>query len=136
MTPDAMIREIAAELGSVLRGLDEGHLRESPEDELVDLAARLVLKLNRKAITVTPIPSRAERIRRGEGEAAQRIFEILTAWMNKHPECSFVTEKGLSGKFGIVVRTPGATQAFFQGESIQDAYAQAAQAISFEEEGT
>ena len=134
MTPDALIQALASELKDVLRTLDEDHLRENHEEELVNLAARLVLKLNRKAITIIPIPSRAERIQRGEAEAAQRIFDVLSTWMNKHPECSLVTEKGISGKFGIVVRTPGATQAFFQGESIQDAYAQAAQAISFEEE--
>jgi hypothetical protein len=135
MTPNDMIKELATELQSVIRELDETHLKQNPEEEFVDLAARLVLKLKQKAITIVPVPSTAQQMDASRGDAASRIFDIFTTWLRKHPECSYVTEISLSGKFGIVVRTPGEKpRAFFQGETVQDAYAQAAQTFAFDEE--
>lgn len=133
MTPDAMLQELANELKDVIRNLDEAHLRKNPEEEFVELAARLLIKLNRKALTLTQVPSTAEQAESEKGKAAQRIFDIFTAWMRRHPERSYETVFGSSGKFEIVMRGEDKALAFFQGESIQDAYAQAATALSFNE---
>lgn len=70
--------------------------------------------------------------RHAQAEAATRIFDILTRWMKTHPGCSYDTRMSATGKFQVVVKEPEGTTLFF-GESIQDAYAQAAQAISFNE---
>jgi len=134
MSPDTLIRELATELQDVIRNLDETHLRANPEEEFVDLAARLVLKLQRKAITIAAVPSAAEQMESTRGSAAQRIFDIFTGWLQGHPERHFITRFDSSGKFEIVMRETGEVKAFFQGGTVQDAYAQAAQTISFEGE--
>jgi hypothetical protein len=134
VTPDILIRELATELQDAIRNLDESHLRENPEEEFVDLAARLVLKLKRKAITIVPAPTAAEQMESTRGAAAQRIFGIFTDWLYGRPGRHFITRFDSSGRFEIVMREDGAVKAFFLGESVQDAYAQAAQTISFEGE--
>lgn len=137
MHPNSMIAELAAGLRDVIQDSDETYLKNAPEEAFIDLASRLVLRLSKGSLTVVPVvplaAARKAEIARVRGDAAARILDIFTLWMSKHPECSFVTEKGLSGKFSIIVRAPGEphTRAFFQGDCIQDAYAQAAQTISF-----
>jgi hypothetical protein len=73
-----------------------------------------------------------ERVRLAQLEAASRIFDILTKWMRLKPGRSYLTRISDSGKFQIVVKTPKGTQLFF-GDDLQDAYAQAAQTVSFNE---
>ena len=140
MTPDDMIGELASELQYVFRNLDEGYLHEHPEDAFINLAARLVLRL--KKTTFVPVPSRATMLQRAEGEAALRIFDILTVWLRKHPKMRCVTCFTPEGKFefmaldtvdGVMPYPRTQTFAFFQGESVQDAYAQAAQTIEMNE---
>jgi len=128
-----MIRELAHALKDVLRETDEGYLEREPEDAYVDLAARLIFRLS-STLTIVPYrEARRAEIARTRGASAARIFDIFTAWLHKCPECSYTTERGVSGKYELVVRTPGKTHAFFQGESVQDVYAQAAQTIEFNE---
>jgi hypothetical protein len=71
-----------------------------------------------------------ERIRTDQANAAKRILSILTDWMRHNPECSCTTKIGASGRFQVILTTPENTESFF-GQSIQDAYAQAAQTIDF-----
>jgi hypothetical protein len=131
VSPDTLIRELATELQDTIRNLDKSHLRENPEEEFTDLAARLVLKLQRKAITIVPLPTAAEQMESTRGSAAQRIFDIFTDWLQGHPERHFITRFDSSGKFEIVMRVDGQVKGFLQGESVQDACGQAAQVISF-----
>lgn len=124
---DNQMRQLAEGLRDVLRDTPDT-LENDPEETFVDLAARLVLRLRG---TLTVVPDRTAqlaRIEKAEAEAAMRIFAIFTAWLEAHPECSYETKIGLSGK---VEMTVNGGQAFFSGGSVQDAYGQAAQTISF-----
>jgi len=71
-----------------------------------------------------------------QSEAAQRIFDIFTRWMLANPRCYYTTGINWStGKFEMEVFRDrflyGKSFAHFQGETIQDCYAQAAQTIEF-----
>jgi hypothetical protein len=72
----------------------------------------------------------AELARLAKGDAAMRIFDILTHWLHEHPECSYSTGIGPSGAVVVSFIHKG-QKTLFRGASIQDAYAQAAQAIDF-----
>lgn len=128
---DDQIRELAAGLRDVIRETDESYLEKSPEEAYEDLAARLVLRLS-KSLTIQSVAQTiVTRTRLEQAEAAQRILDIFTRWMHEHPECHYVTGLGSKGQFELTVRSSGETKAYFQGGSIQDAYAQAAQTINF-----
>jgi len=108
---------------------------DSPEDVHADLACRFVLRLSRRGVTILPISRTAKEVTRAQEvaqaqEAAQRIFNILTRWLNKHPGCSYTTGTTPSGRFEVRLITPKVTHVF-GGLSVQDAWAQAAQAIDF-----
>lgn len=135
MTPDETMNLITAALRDAIWDTpDASHLEDSPEDVYRDLAARLVLRLSKDRLTVVPVvPSdvaRREEIARADGEAAMRVLDIFTGWLTGHPERHFVTGVDRSGKFEIIARTGGQTAGYFRGESVRDAYAQAAQTIS------
>jgi|WetSurMetagenome_2_1015567.scaffolds.fasta_scaffold135095_2 hypothetical protein len=71
-----------------------------------------------------------------QSEAAQRIFDIFTRWMLANPRCYYTTGiNWKTGKFEMEVFPDrflhGKPLAHFQGETIQDCYAQAAQTIEF-----
>ena len=128
---DNQLHALADGLRDVIQETSESYLRESPENAYTDLACRLLLRL-RETLTILPVTQVATaRIRDGQLKAAARIFDIFTRWMLEHPEYSYSTDVGASGKFELTFKKSGTTQAFFQGESIQDAYAQAAQVIDF-----
>lgn len=127
---DTVTQDIAASLRDAISSTDVVALERKPEEEFIDFACRLVLGLQRRGLTVVSIPTREDQIQIAQDKAASRILEILTAWMRKNPGCSFDTRKSVSGKFQIVVKTLKSTELFF-GESLQDAYAQAAQTIEF-----
>ena len=133
MSPDTLIKELATELGNVMRTLDEAHLRQNYEEELIDVAARLVLKLKSRNITIAPVTTRAEKIERDCEKAAARIFDIFGGWMQTHPTYCVVIDKDTTGKPGVALRSGMTPLAFFQGETVQDACAQAAQTILFNE---
>lgn len=126
---DDMAREFAVGLRDAISETDSGYLEREPEEAFEDLAARLIFRL-RKTLLLMRTPSHEEEIRLSQLEAAQRILDLLTTWMLANPGCSFDTRRSPTGKFQIVVKTPTTTELFF-GESIQDAYAQAAQTIMF-----
>jgi hypothetical protein len=128
---DNTMHELAAGLKDTIEATDEAYLKEDPEGAFIDLASRFVLRIS-ATLTVVPTPSLAETARVGRVEAAGRIFAIFTHWMLKHPEGSIATKISASGKFQVVVKTPQETRLFF-GETVQDAYAQAAQTICFDE---
>lgn len=134
MTPNDMIQTLATELQDVLRNLDETRLRADPDEEFIDLAARLVLQLKKKAITVVPVEKRPDEIARKHGEAAARIFNIFTGWLQTHPTYCVVIDTSTTGKFGVVLRSGMTPLAFFQGEGVQDACAQAAQTIEMNDD--
>lgn len=134
MSLDDMTRELAAGLKDAIDEIDLECLKRDPEEAFVDLACRLIFRL-RAALTIVPAPNPEERIRVAQSEAATRTFNIFTHWMLKHPGASYDTRMSDSGKFQIVVKTPDACQRIrlFFGETVQDAYAQAAQTLSFDD---
>jgi len=73
----------------------------------------------------------ASEERQQRPEAAKRTFDILTAWLRQHP-CDLVTKfrPAESLPFTVHIVTPNKTH-IFRGSDMQDAYAQAAQAITF-----
>jgi hypothetical protein len=125
-----VVHEIASALHTTIRETDESYLKKEPEDAYIDLANRLVLELAKSGLMIsTP----DHRIRNLQDAAATKIFDILTVWMRAHPEGNYVTRFDFdTGKFEIIVRDQRETRAYFQGTSIQDAYAQAAQTIALE----
>jgi hypothetical protein len=129
MSLDNMVRELAAGLKDTIEATDSSYIERDPEDAFIDLANRFIFRLRDK-ITIMPWPSREEMIRRSNEEAASRVCSILTEWMRKNGDCSYTTRISLTGKFQISVKTPGMTHTFF-GETVQDAYAQFAQAVAF-----
>lgn len=131
MTPEKIMRELAAGLRDALREVPLSALEKDPEEAFVDLAAQLILRLT-GTLTVVPVDRNEaqERVRRARANGAERILDILTVWMRERPERHFVTAMDQSGKFEIIMRASGQTQALFQGESVQDAYAQAALTVS------
>jgi hypothetical protein len=131
MTLDDMACELAAALRDAIEETDSDYIKRDPEDAFVDLACRLILRL-RGTLTVVPSITAMERARITNAEAAGRIFEILTRWMHEHPGCSYDTRISASGRFQIIVKTPTGTHLFF-GQTVQDAYAQAAQALALSE---
>ena len=133
MTPNTLIKELATELGTVIKNIDEAHLRENAEEELVDMAARLVLALKKKAITITPVSSREAEIAESYGAAAVRIFDVFTGWLRTHSTFCVALDTSTTGKFGVALRSGMTPLAFFQGETVQDACAQAAQTIEMNE---
>lgn len=128
---DDMTRELALGLRDAIEETDSDYLKRDPEEAFVDLAARLIYQLRAK-LTVVPVPSPEERVQAALDAAAARTLSILTDWIRKHPECSYDTRKSPSGKFQIVLKTPRGVQLFF-GDDIQDAYAQMAQTVHFNE---
>jgi hypothetical protein len=64
--------------------------------------------------------------------AAARALDILTSWLRAHPKCAYVTRIDSTGRFEFTVAFGAKTAAFFKGSSLQDAYAQAAQALSLD----
>jgi len=76
-----------------------------------------------------------QRIQIEQGEAARRTFEILTAWALDNPDYALALDVSPeTGKLQIeFIRRPNAVpRARFQGETFQDACAQAAQTIQFD----
>lgn len=132
MSLNDMTSELSAGLRDVIQETDIAFLKREPEEAFIDLACRLIFRL-RATLTIVPVPGPEERIRIAHTEAATRIFNIFTHWMLKNPGCSFATRISPTGKFQVVVKTPKETRLFF-GETVQDAYAQAAQTIGFDEE--
>lgn len=63
--------------------------------------------------------------------AAERTLGILTMWLREHPSCAYRTDiNPISKRFQLHISTLTQTHTF-QGADMQDAYAQAAQAITF-----
>lgn len=128
---DNQIRELAAGLRDVISETDDDYLEKSPNEAFEDMAARLVLRLSKSLTILSVAQAKVLETRVAQAEAAQRILDIFTRWMHEHPECHYVTGLGSKGQFELTVRSSGETKAYFQGGSIQDAYAQAAQTINF-----
>ena len=124
---DDIMISLAASLRDVMQATPEDVLIENPEDVYTDLALRLVLRLARERLTIVP------SIQNEHDMAARRIFDVFTRWMQKQPWIYCDTcFNPLSGKFEITLTDAvnDEIRGFFQGESIQDAYAQAAQTIA------
>lgn len=115
------MRALAEALRDVIQDTEEPEEGETPEDTYVNLAARLVARLQRTHISVLP----------KHCGAAARIMEIFTDWLKKNPESNYVTDiNPTSKKFEItLIDEDGVAKAFFRGESVQDAYAQAAHVV-------
>ncbi len=127
---DTAMRDIAASLRAAISATDSEALKQNHEETFFDFACRFVLRLQARGLTIVSLPTREEQIQIAQDKAASRILTILTNWMRANPGCSFDSRISASGKFQIVVKTPKSTELFF-GESVQDAYAQAAQTINF-----
>ena len=129
MSPRTLMRELAYALRDVIREAPEDHIEAHPEDAFIDLACSFVLRLSRSALQILPIERRAKTA------AAERTFDILTTWLQEHPEGSYAMKfdpAATSLPFRFEVRpSPEALFVFFGGDA-QDAQAQAAQAIEFE----
>lgn len=122
-----VVQELAAGLRDVIREAPVAYLESDPENAFKDLACRFVFRL-RETLAIVPADQCGPNV---EAEAALRIFNILTTWMRAAPGRIYTTGFNSSGKFEIVVKEADKTRAYFQGGSIQDAYAQAAQTINF-----
>ena len=123
---DDMLHELAGSLRDILREADDAYIEQEPEDAFIDLANRLVLKLADK---VTIVPA----LRHKQNEAARRIFDVFSTWMQMQPDRCFVTRLNLeTGRFEVTTLGPDGVQAFFQGGDVKDAYAQMAQVLLFE----
>ncbi len=131
MSVNDMLRELAAGLRHVIEETDTSYLERDPEEAFVDLANRLVVRLQDK-LTVVPTPSRAEKTQLDNAAAAGRIFEILTQWMRECPGCTYRIKTSASGKFQIAATTAEGTKVFFGGTA-QDVHAQLAQTVHFNE---
>jgi hypothetical protein len=122
---DTMMRDLSEALHDVLRETDDSYIEKDPEDAFVDLAARLVHRLSGR-IALVPVPHQAKT------EAAKRIFDVFTTWMQMQPDRAYVTRLNeTSGKFEVTTLSPNGVQAFFQGSDTQDACAQMAQVLLF-----
>lgn len=123
---DSMMRDLAATLRDVLQETDDSCLERNPEDTFVDLAARLVFRLSQRQLTFVPA------LRGAQNEAARKIFDIFSTWLQMQPDRVYVTRLNEdSGKFEVTTISPNGVQAFFQGGDVQDAYAQMAQVLLF-----
>jgi hypothetical protein len=125
-TLDETTQALAAVLRDLIREADDSYIKENPEDAFVDLAAKLILRLSRKQLTVASASQHAGT------EAAKRIFDVFTTWLQMQPDRAYVTRLNeTSGKFEVTTLSPNGVQAFFQGGDVQDAYAQMAQVLLF-----
>lgn len=122
---DETTQALAAVLCDLIREVDDSYIKEDPEEAFVDLAAKLVLRLSRKQLTVLPAMQAAQNA------AAKRIFDIFSTWLQMQPDRSFVTRLD-KGRFEVLTVSPNGLQAYFQGGDVQDAFAQMAQVIFFE----
>jgi len=118
---NTLMLELASGLRDVILATPEG-IGNEPEEVFVDLATRLVLYLQKRAVEVVP----------SHHTATVSTLGILTKWMRAHPG-EFITKIGPTGRFELLATTSEGVQAFFQGESMQDAYAQMAQVLNLNE---
>lgn len=71
---------------------------------------------------------------RAHPEAAERTLSALTGWLRKHPDCTFATKFTPLAELPFQLHITTSVQThIFHGMDVQDAYAQAAQIIMFEE---
>lgn len=132
MTPDEMMRVLAECVRDAIWDTPSEGLEDAPEEVYTDLACRLILRLSRQNLTLVTVDrAETDRIESEIARGAKRILGIFTRWLTAHPERHFVTGVDQSGKFEIILRSSGQTCGYFQGESAQDAYGQAAQTIEF-----
>lgn len=122
---DDTTRTLAAVLCELIQEADESYIKDEPEDAFTDLAAKLVLRLSRNQLTVAP----SARVSRDE--AARRIFDIFSTWLQMQPDRAYVTRLNEEGKIEVTTLSPNGVQAFFKGGDVQDAYAQMAQVLLF-----
>ena len=113
-----LTQELAEALRDVIVETPDSDVVDSPQDFYEDLAARLVIRLSKRAVTVAPVHC----------VAAARIFDIFTKWLTEDPKRAYVTRTNGS-KFEVATVTPEGLRELFRGESVQDAYGQAAQTI-------
>jgi seryl-tRNA synthetase len=139
MTSEDVIHELAEALRDTINEIDELYVRANPESAYLDLACKLIFRM--KTVTIVPVhaqvESREAEIRQAEGEGAVRIFEALDRWLLAREAGARSIETGVNvaGRREITM-TEGANtnyevKGFFQGESLQDACAQAAQVLLF-----
>lgn len=121
--PD-ITQELASALRDVIQETPESSVEDAPEAVYEDLASRLILRLSKRLLTVAPV----------HHTAAARIFDIFTRWMKTDPSRVYLTRTDDGSKFELLTMSPKGLHELFRGESIQDAYAQAAQAIHLNEE--
>lgn len=149
MTTQAIIDELAHALHDVIVESDETYLKANPEEAFVDLACRLIFHM--KKITVVPAKTprelRETEMRQIDAEATDRIFKALDEWLRARPpgvrtletatngagktEISLSEVKTINWKHPITGEHEIEVKGFFQGESVRDAYAQAAQTIIY-----
>jgi len=133
-TPDVgdMINELALGLRDTIQAIPMSAFEADSEKAFMELARRLVTRLQ-KTIAIVPAPTKKEKRRLAEAEAAARIFDIFTKWMRANKHRTYTVRISHAGRFQVSVESaPALTEVFF-GESAQDAQAQAAQTIDFNE---
>lgn len=121
--PD-LTQELAAALRDVIQDTDDSCAESDPETTYEDLAARLILRLSNRLLTVAPV----------HHTAAARILDIFTGWMKRMHGGRVEIEASESKGFRVLLDAQGWSRRCFYGESAQDAYAQAAQTIHLDEE--
>jgi hypothetical protein len=141
MTSEDVIHELAEALRDTINEIDELYVRANPESAYLDLACKLIFRM--KTVTIVPVraqvESREAEIRQAEGEGAVRIFEALDRWLRAREAGVRSIEMGVNAEgkreikmFEASLSNDGyEVKGFFQGESLQDACAQAAQVVLF-----
>lgn len=123
-----MIQELADGLKDVILETPDSALGNPPERVYTDLACRLVIRLAGK-IVILP-HTEVGAVEDGKADAACRILDIFTEWLRENPSSKLVA--GYSGgRFEIAIDN----RHVFLGESLQDAYGQAATTIGLDREG-
>ncbi len=121
MTTDEIINELSTALRHLLR---DTTLKNGSEDDFSNLACQLILAVS-KTIAIKPL------LACDYADSSMRIFEIFTRWLRAHPD-HVIRISTSSDRFQVAAINPKGMRLCF-GESAQDACAQIAQTICFEE---
>lgn len=128
---------------------DQSRLTKDPQATFSDIALQVTNKLEKKGIGIfdpypytldafqtacdTALKLLAENavVNASEPCAAQRILDTFTRWMVNHPGAAYFVRTTAAGRFELVMNST-TKERTFRGDTIQDAYAQAAQVLQLE----
>lgn len=131
VTLEDMTQELAAALRDVITETPD-KLEDAPDEVHRDLAVRFIHRIAGKLVILPPEHELV--IERAKRDSAVRVLEFFEVWLSSTEKPrSILIERGYGQKFEACMREAEKTYAFFGGESVHDACAQAATAMSFGE---